>query len=249
MVSHSNHDLSPLGAKFTGFRLVIPDPIEIATWVKQTCAFQANMPPSEILKINEAAWEKFRLRLSRRMVSGQRVWMLPFVADTLLDSIEVVMRTAYSPNHGDWCDIVAYLSLAPEALTEGLQWTLPCKASEIAAQLRHDGLDVSLRPDEDQSQGLLVANSQGGSAIDVCLGFKTYIDALAGDFEAYVQPDIDEDRIFAFIDDLVLSPQGLLKDLLHFQVTLSYLVDNLYLVTNRQPPDVVMELSAFTEMM
>jgi hypothetical protein len=247
MCSHSN-DNTDLFSKSTGFRMFFHHPTQIAAWVTDTCAYQGDRPAKEIRQQNEIAWEKFQNGISRRMVSGQRVWIQPFSADSLLDSVETIMRAVYSPTSGEGCDIVTYLSLASEALDEGLHWTLAQKSSDIVVRLRRCGLAASLLPDTDGSQGLLVAHPQGGSAVEVCLGFNTLTDALAGDFEVYSEADA-RDFIFGFIGDLALPSQRLVKDLYHFQVTLSYLVDSLYYVTNRQPPDMVMELSASTEAM
>jgi hypothetical protein len=221
---------------------------EIATWLADTCAYQGDRPTDVIRQQNEAAWDSFQCGISQRMVSGQRLWIQPISMGSLLNSIETVIRATYSVTNGEGCDIVSYLSLAPGALDMGLQWTLPQKASEIAAHLRHFGLDASLMPGEDGSQGLLVSNPPEGSAVEVCLGFNSSADALASDFEVHSEAHANG-FLFAFIDKLALPPQSLLKDLHHFQVTLSYLVDSLYYVTNQQPPDMVMELSVLNEAM
>lgn len=250
MNTFDHYDLDSLWGrlpKSSGFRLVIPDPKEIATWVAETCAYQGDNPASVVRAENAAALTLFRLRLSRRMVSGQRVWAQPFEDDPLIASIEIAMRAAYSPTHGEWCDIVAFPSLAPAALAKGLHWSLARKTGDIVARLRHCGLDARSCPGEDRSQGLLVAPPTGSSRFEACLGFETRAEALAADFETYRQPEFESGAIFAFNDSLALSPPEMIKDLQHFQVSFSYLVDSLYIATDQQPPDVVMVLSVLTE--
>jgi hypothetical protein len=252
MLSNYDFDLGPLWnrvPKPSGFRLAIPDPEELFDWLRETSARHGDTSTRELIKLNYAALGKFQMNLSRRMFSGERVWIQP-IDDELLSHAKTLMRATYSQTGGEWGDIVTYVSLSPVALMQGLQWTIPCKAEEIVRTMRDHDLDATLYVEDDGSQGLRIANPKGGGTIEVCLGYKTHEDALRAELEICGEPyEVTyRESIFAFNDSLAVQLPEYLEDLRHYQVTFSYLVDSLYQVLDRKPPDVIMELSVLTEL-
>jgi hypothetical protein len=254
MYSNAHFDLGPLwdrSPKTSGFRLAIPDPHELSNWLRETSAYFGDIPHEELIRLNQAAIDRFKLHLSQRLLAGERVWKQP-IGDKLLACAAAEMHTTYTPESGEWGDIVIYLPLSPEALAEGVQWTIPHQADAIAKILRDHGLNATADQDEDQRCGLMVTNPKGGGPVEVSLGFKTYEAALRDEIDCWGEEYVDEakgsDNIFAFNCNLALPLPEYLEDLRHFQITFSYLVDSLYQVLGWQPSDVVLELSVLTEL-
>jgi hypothetical protein len=248
--------------KLTGFRIAIPNPNELAESARDTAASYGDMTDSELSELRRNALRNFiELHLSQRMLEGERVWKQPLQEDTLLSDVTVLTCAGYDADDGSWADMVIHFHVTDEAIVSGFIWKLPQKGHEIVQKLHEVGITATLYQCDDLSWSLDVPNPQGGNTIEIGLGFSNYEDALEthrkeskGDTADSVAIILDcvaslRTNILAFIPALDMSSDGFLKDLQHFQRTLSYFADSLYQVLNLQPPDIVMELSVLTELL
>ncbi len=235
-------ELGPLwegDPKSSGFRVSIPDPVEMFSWVEQTASEYAGFTRRDIRRRANKQVEKFITRQSQRFFPNAREWKIG-IGDELFSSIRVKLMAGYSSESGKWGDMVIYA----EPSSQSVAWQIPARVPQIAGNLHSQGIGASVKLNEDGSHAIIIPE-KSGSVVIADLGFVSFEEAKQADSD-YDSNYIDS--IIIRLENLPISMIDFLKSIQHLQIVTSHLVDSIYRALNMEPPNMVFELSEQSEL-
>jgi len=235
-------ELGPLwesDPKSSGFRVSIPDPGEMFSWVEQTAFEHASFTRRDIIKRANKQVKEFITGQSQRFFPNAREWKIG-IGDELFSSIRVELMAGYSSGSGKWGDVVIYA----EPSSQSVAWQIPARSSQIAKGLHNQGIDALARLNEDGSHAIIIPE-KSGSVVIADLGFVSLEEAKLADSD-YDPNYIDS--IIIRLENLPISMIDFLKGIQHLQIVTSHLVDSIYRALNMEPPNMVFELSEQSEL-
>jgi len=225
--------------KTDGFRLVIPDPIDIFNWIKESAAKFGDSRELEIEEdLNEALLRLLSGESEGFLPLGTRIWKVE-VEDDLISNTQININARYSPESGDWGNVACVIELTEQAIQEEKGWLIPSLDTEIANNLRKRGLTCSLRKNRGFNS-ITIPNKDNSSVVDIYLGFSNLEAALQDD-----PGDLDytPSTVTICINKPSLSLPEMLKELQHFQYAVSHSIDTIYETCGLDIPNVELQLS------
>lgn len=126
-------------SKTSGFRLAIPDPMDLYNWGVSQASRHGDMNSEQILDELTNHYGKYLEGSSKNVFSRDRCWQAD-LNDKLLEKVTVKMDAAYSESLGPWIDLFAEIDFSQLALGMNWQQKLFSKSLELAKSLEDKGL-------------------------------------------------------------------------------------------------------------
>jgi len=241
-------ELGPLwegDPKTNGFRVSIPNPVNLFDWAKMISESHGDMTQEEVSSEAKKQMLKYFYGQSGRLFSAERIWQVTL--DNKLASLaEINLNAGYSPKSGEGVDIQFSIDFSEEAVIDGRIWKIADKSYQIAQDLKIHGFSAKPERDKTDFHQIIVANKTG-STIEIDLGFSSIESALSDypDFNPYSHSILISKGAETPINSLI----EFLKDLQDVQRVSSHFVDGMYRSFGLFPPNIKFEISEKTEIL